>query len=64
MAYLWRIHGVPFMYSWRTFGVSMADPWRTFEKGNCGDQLQKRELAIIYQNKRNCGHTEADLRVS
>ena len=31
MAYLWRIHGVPFAYSWRTFGVSMAYPWGIFK---------------------------------
>ena len=28
------------------------------------NQLQKRELAIIYQNKQNFGHTEAGLRGS
>ena len=28
------------------------------------NQLQKRELAIIYQNKHNFGHTEAGLRES
>ena len=28
------------------------------------NQLQKHELAIIYQNKHNFGHTEAGLRKS